>query len=128
MMKKMIVIFSMLMWTLRAEASLKVFDGKSYQPFKVQEYQQLKLSAECFKGQKPDCEAWKVAQKKASKTNLPQALGGNPAARYCLDAGGENRIAKSDDGTEYDYCRFKDGSMIEAWSLYFKFNPASVRK
>lgn len=127
-MKQMIMIFSMVMWASWAGADLKVFDGKSYQPFKVQEYQQLKLSTNCFKGQAPRCEAWKAAQKKVSRTTLPQALAGNPAARYCLDAGGENRITKSDDGTEFDYCRFKDGSMIESWGLYFKFNPASVRK
>nr|BFD68547.1 hypothetical protein HAGR004_35690 [Bdellovibrio sp. HAGR004] len=127
-MKKTIIIFPMLIGASWASADLKVFDGKSYQPVKVQEYQQLKLSKNCFKGKTPQCEAWKAAQKKASRTNLPQALGGNPAARYCLDAGGENRIVKSDDGTEFDYCRFKDGSMIESWGLYFKFSPVSVRK
>lgn len=127
-MKQMIMIFSMVMWASWAGADLKVFDGKSYQPLKVQEFQQLKLSMNCFKGKTPQCEAWKASRKRVARTNLPQALGGNPAARYCLDAGGENRIAKTDAGQEYDYCLFKDGSLVESWGLYNKFNPISVRK
>ncbi|CAE78265.1 DUF333 domain-containing protein [Bdellovibrio bacteriovorus] len=125
-------IFAMIsVWILVASAAfadLKIYDGKVYKPLKVQEYQNLKLSVDCFKGKTPTCEAWSAAQKQAPRANLPQALAGNPAARYCLDAGGENRIAKSEKGGEFDYCLFKDGSMIEAWGLYLKFNPVSERK
>lgn len=126
-MKQWISLFLALTWTSVVWADLKYFDGKSYQTLQVREFQQLKLSVNCFKTETPQCEAWAAAQKKADRKKLPQALAGNPAARYCLDAGGENIIAKSE-GSELDYCRFKDGSMIEAWGLYEKFNPISVKK
>lgn len=47
-------------------------------------------------------------------------LAGNPAARNCYAFDAVNRILFDRDRKEFDYCVFPDGSMIDAWSLFYK--------
>jgi hypothetical protein len=102
-------------------------DGK-YESVKVQEHEGFHLSEACFKTKTPKCQAWEATQKKvtASKSKIP--LEGNPAARFCLDHEGLNRILIDKSNKQYDYCLFKDGSMVDAWDLYYHFNPKKVIK
>lgn len=49
---------------------------------------------------------------------LPAKKATNPAARYCLEQGNERIIKRSESGTVYGFCRFRDGSICEEWTYY----------
>ena len=88
------------------------------------EIQKAQFSTSCLKSGKPSCEAWKVFSGKAkTETESKIPLAGDPAAKYCWDVGAKNRILKSADNKQYDYCVFNDGSMIDAWDLYYRHFP-----
>jgi putative hemolysin len=82
----------------------------------------IELTNSCFakKTKTPQCEAFKALNRKVEvkRPNVP--LAGHPAAFYCGSAGGLNRILKDSKNNEYDFCEFKDGSMINSWHLYNK--------
>ncbi|MEK2643743.1 DUF333 domain-containing protein [Bdellovibrio sp. BCCA] len=104
-------------------ASLKLemysSEKKKYETVSVIDLQEFKISKNCIKSGKPSCQAWDATSKK-SKTDLTGPALGNPAARYCLEMGANNRILMDEKKREFDYCIFADGSMIDAWSLYNK--------
>ncbi|AFX99790.1 hypothetical protein Bdt_0078 [Bdellovibrio bacteriovorus str. Tiberius] len=102
---------------------LKLFneDKKKYEVVTVIEYQGLTLSSTCQKNGKMNCDAWKAVQKKVARQETANVgVVGNPAARYCLAQNSLNRILKDQQGREYDYCVFPDGSAIDSWSLFNK--------
>lgn len=112
--------------TAQAVDVLKLYDGKEYKPLKVKEHQGLIYSESCFAKPLAKCEAYKHSLKKASeKVSAKNNLAGNPAARYCLNTGGDNRLVKSEKG-EFDYCLYSDGTLVESWGLYNKFHPPST--
>ncbi|GEM_PF-655587 len=82
----------------------------------------VEVSKGCLnkKGKQPACDAYKALSKKASPKSANVPLAGHPAAFYCGSAGGLNRILKDSKNNEYDFCEFKDGSMINSWHLYNK--------
>ncbi|MCO4756053.1 MAG: DUF333 domain-containing protein [Bacteriovoracaceae bacterium] len=43
---------------------------------------------------------------------------GDPASRYCKLTGGMSIILRDAKNRQYDFCKFKDGSMIDSWGLY----------
>ncbi|MFM6928486.1 MAG: DUF333 domain-containing protein, partial [Bdellovibrio sp.] len=99
-----------------AELTLRLYDGKRYEQVKTLEIQKTQFSANCLKNGKPSCDAWTVFSgkpKPESQNKTP--LAGDPAAKYCWDVGSKNRILKSADNKQYDYCVFNDGSMVDAW-------------
>jgi len=107
-----------------ADFTLKYFNNEKYEQIKMTEIQKAQFSASCLKNGKPSCEAWKVFSGKPkveTKSKVP--LAGDPAAKYCWDVGSKNRILKSSDNKQYDYCVFADGSMVDAWDLYYKHFP-----
>ena len=93
---------------------------KSYDKVVVQEYQGLKISKNCFKKNKPSCMAWSAVKKPVRKNSSPTELLGHPAAIYCGNQKALDRIYKSADQSETDYCVFADGSSIDSWDLYYK--------
>ena len=110
-------------------ADLKMQSAGKYVPVKIQEYNGLKLTRDCFKSKIPKCDAFVATTKKTliSKSKIP--LAGHPAARLCLDRDGLNRIVKDKDNKQYDYCLFKDGSMIDAWNLYYlTYSKTTIEK
>ncbi|MFS4460662.1 DUF333 domain-containing protein [Bdellovibrio sp. HCB2-146] len=112
-----------------ATDGLKIYDGKVYKSFVTKEYQGMRFTEGCLEKNPPTCDAYKATLTPAiEKKKFPTPLVGHPAAQYCLDAGGENRIAKGRQNEQYDYCLFKDGSMIDSWDLYFKFHKADEKK
>jgi hypothetical protein len=97
---------------------MKVFEGDKYIDVEIQEYEKFRITKDCFKGKAPKCDAFAATRKKAFQ-RLPQSeLSGHPAVRNCHEKGGISRILITKDNKQYDYCRFDDGSMIDAWDLY----------
>lgn len=123
-MKLIFLVISLLSLQAFAQTSLKFFENEKYKDIKITEYQKIHLNSECFKGGKPQCQAWLTFTGKAKDlTKAKTPLAGNPAAHYCWDVGAKNRILKAADGKQYDYCVFEDNSMIDAWDLYYKHFP-----
>lgn len=121
---KIILLSSLLSISAFAQTSLKLFENEKYKDIKISEFQKAHLGSDCLKSGKPNCQAWTVYSGKAkstTKANTP--LAGDPAARYCWDVGAKNRILKSPENKEYDYCVFDDNSMVDAWDLYYKHFP-----
>jgi len=107
-----------------AQTSLRIYENDVYKNVKISEFQGAHLNSECIKGGKPQCKAWSCFLEKPkprSKSNFP--LAGDPAAQYCWDVEAKNRILKSVDNKQYDYCVFSDNSMIDSWDLYYKHFP-----
>jgi uncharacterized protein len=90
---------------------------------KIQEYNGLKLSQDCFKENIPRCEAFTAATKSTKLSSSASGIAGHPAARLCRERGGVNRIIGDPRNKQYDYCQFKDGSMADTWSLYYFTYP-----
>lgn len=110
------------------DTSLRYYNNGKYEQIKMTEIQKAHISSSCIKNGKPSCEAWKVLSgkpKPESESKIP--LAGDPAAKYCWDVGAKNRILKSSDNKQYDYCVFADGSMIDAWDLYYKHFPRTSK-
>ena len=119
--------FLIMMSVVNAQTTdLKMYKDGKYIPVKTQEYKGLKLTQDCFKSKTPNCDAFSATTKKTliSKSKIP--LAGHPAARLCLDRDGLNRIVKDKDNKQYDYCLFKDGSMVDAWKLYYMAYPQTI--
>lgn len=100
----------------------------NYQVFTTTTYQKLELSKSCFKTAKPKCMAYSVSLEKAHPVKLKNSDANNFAAHNCANVGGKNLIALDHERNEYNFCRFSDGSMVTAWSMYYKTNPAPVVK
>ena len=44
----------------------------------------------------------------------------NPASVYCVEQGGESLTKQNKDGSEYGFCKFKDGKEVDEWEFYRK--------
>lgn len=73
-----------------------------------------------------DCLAWKTYQS-PKMVNLQEELKkglkkkneyGHPASKFCSLQEGKNLILRDEKNRQYDFCQFKDGSMVESWGLY----------
>ncbi len=66
-----------------------------------------------------ECEEWAFFRGECSPgsgkidANMP-----NPAAKYCVDQGGQEEIRKDDQGNEYGVCKFSDGSECDEWAFF----------
>lgn len=82
----------------------------------------VQISDSCVKKKEkqPSCQAYRALLKRVSSKKPDVPLAGHPAAFYCGSAGGLNRIVKDSKNNEFDFCEFKDGSMINSWHLYNK--------
>ena len=105
-----------------------VFVEKSYQVFKTKTVSDLEYDLACFsKGTTPTCEAANAA----AITTPPKYKRENlfhPAALFCEARGGRNLIAIDSKHDEYNFCRFKDNSMVNSWAMYLKHNPKKIIK
>lgn len=102
-----------------------VFITDAYVIFKTQKFENLELDTKCFKSKKPQCEAYAMAKIKPKDI---QSLGGatNLAAINCENMNGRNMIAVDMQHNEFNFCRYKDGSMVNSWSMYKYHNPVPV--
>lgn len=60
---------------------------------------------------------------KAKPTNALEFAGGNPAAVNCSNHNATSVVLRDQKGNQNSFCKFDDGSMIDAWDLYYQFNP-----
>lgn len=99
-------------------------DGKT-RKIETQKFNSTNLSADCFQknAATPDCDAFRILSKKNVEEKRPDIpLAGHPAAYFCGSIGGLNRILKDEKNNDYDFCEFKDKSLIDAWDLYKYFH------
>lgn len=126
-MKPHVILSLLFISNVSAAQNLRLYDGNAYKPLALKKHQDLRVSADCFKKKPPTCEAVTVTTKKVKETPM-QTAAAHPAAHFCQDAGGENRIAKDEKNAQYDVCLFKDGSMVNSWDLYKKTHPTDTVK
>lgn len=86
----------------------------------TQSHSGIEVTKSCFpkKSKVPKCDAYNALSEKVTVQKPDMPLAGHPAAFYCGSAGGHNRILKDSENNEYDFCEFKDGTMINSWNLY----------
>jgi putative hemolysin len=105
-----------------------VFVEKAYIVFKTKEVNELELDTSCFKaGNTPNCEAATAASNKTAPKYKRENLF-HPAALFCEARGGRNLIAIDSKHDEFNFCRFKDNSMVNSWAMYNKYNPKKIIK
>ncbi|UXR65666.1 DUF333 domain-containing protein [Bdellovibrio bacteriovorus] len=105
------------------DVTLKSYDStkKVYISVPIIERDGVKISKNCLKSGKMQCEAWAAVGKKLTLTPTPGVgFVGNPAARYCHEHKAANHILRDEKQREFDYCVFADGSMIDSWTLFNK--------
>lgn len=93
--------------------------------FKTKEYENLELSTNCFKFNKPKCQAFEkslLGTKEKHTDHMISPSHNNWGAIHCPLIGGENVLVKTSQGNESDFCQFKDGSLVSSWSAYYKTN------
>ena len=105
-----------------------VFIDEAYKIFKTKTHEEFELETSCFKKDKPECDAYTFAQVKPKNITLKHQGLNNFAAIHCADITGRNLIALDADRKEYNFCFFKDGAMVNSWSVYFKHRPVQVIK
>jgi putative hemolysin len=111
-----------------AEGEFAIILDESYKTFKTKTYEKLELTTECFKNSKPSCIAYKVGLEKPQKVKITNPDANNVAVINCTNLGGKSFVALDHKNNEYNFCRFSDGSMVTAWSMYFKHNPPQTIK
>lgn len=115
--------------------SATVFGKDEFLYFRNEKYETVRIEVvaghKFINCKKKNCEALRFLNAKpVERTSNATPEAGHPAARYCWDAGAENRILKENNPAraESDFCLFKDGSMVDAWDLYLKHYPATDKK
>lgn len=124
-MKKIIVsnfIFALLA-NIAVAGNYRVFEKESYVDIKTRVFNNLELTEKCFKSVLPKCDAFDATIKKTPLSKSTTDMLGNLSSRYCHDKGGSSRILIDNDNRQFDFCLFKDKSMIDAWDLYYKHYP-----
>ncbi len=93
--------------------------------YTVKDYDGLTLTSNCFKKNKPNCQAYTSGLKKVDTQNTKPVTqyNNNMGSIHCSLIGGKGVIVKSHTGGESDFCLFKDGSMVSSWSAYYKIFP-----
>lgn len=94
-------------------------DGR-YEVFKTKKFEDLELDLKCFKDGIPKCEAYAFSQMKPTNADLEKNKINNFVAAHCHAIYGLNLIALNYKKDEFNFCRFKDGSMVSSWSVFMK--------
>lgn len=94
-------------------------DGR-YEVFKTKTFENLELDLKCFKSGTPKCEAYSFSQMKPTSSDLEKNKIVNFAAAHCHAIYGVNLVALDHKKNEFNFCRFKDGSMVNSWSVFIK--------
>ncbi len=114
--------------TMKAD-QFALYNQGHYQIFSLLEVDGLKLDESCKSKLKPTCAAYQVGINGKVNHQVNHKNGefnGSPASQFCSDLGGANLIALNSQKQEFNFCEFKDGSLVNSWSLYYKRNPKNV--
>lgn len=99
-------------WTMDTKSGAKKFT--------TVEIQGINMSETCSK----KCTALNKLKPSKLKINNPiPSLAGHPASKLCTALEGMNRVVTNDKNQQYDFCEFKDKSMVDSWGLYYKHFP-----
>lgn len=98
------------------------YDG-DYHIFTTQKIDNIAYSHHCFKSKKPDCEAIRFSELNNKIVKLTNPEMTNYAAAYCAEIYGKNMVTFDHEKKEYNFCRFKDGSLVASWALFKAKNP-----
>lgn len=96
------------------------WDG-TYLQIQFQTIDQVEISRNC--DDKKGCEALRVSKSQFPIKAPPHPALNNPGVTYCKTMGGLALIGFNNKSQEVDICRFPDGSLLKAWSAYFKHYP-----
>lgn len=102
-----------------------VFVETKYEKFTTEKYGTLEYSTGCIKTK--GCLAFLAGQDKSQPKYKTENLF-HPAAQFCEARGGKNLIAINNKKEEFNFCRFKDNSMVNSWALYHQLNPPKIIK
>ncbi len=101
-----------------------IFLEESYKIFKTKKFEKLELTESCFKkSAKPKCMAYEFSQIRPKKLEMKAPGMNNMSAIHCDEVGGRNLLALDNKNNQYNFCRFDDGSMVNSWSMHYKFFP-----
>lgn len=89
-------------------------EGKD-KSLKIVKLEGVNFSKDC---EKKKCQAYKTYKSPKKVELKPSALAGNPASKFCGAQGGTGIILRDDKNRQYDFCRFEDESLVDAWGLY----------
>ncbi len=93
--------------------------------FFVRDYKGLELSENCFKKEKPNCDAY-TKSLKGTKESYSKSMAtpehNNYGAIHCKLIGGQDLLVKTKNGNDSDFCLFKDGSFVSSWASYYLTN------
>ena len=104
-----------------------IFLDESYKIFKTKKFEKLELTEACFaKSARPKCMAYEFAQIRPKKLEMKAPGLNNMSAIHCDEVGGRNLLALDNKNNQYNFCRFDDGSMVNSWSMHYKFFPAKT--
>jgi hypothetical protein len=117
------ILCLILSYSFAYPSSLKVSEGEKYVNVKIKEHKNIHYNDICFKGPTIKCEAFEATKIKIELSESKTGFVGHPAARYCHDRKAMVRILIAEDKKQYDFCLFKDGSMVDAWELFYKHFP-----
>lgn len=91
----------------------KIYKKGVFEPIKIFEINKKLINEKCFQNQK-SCIALNL--KKSQLKIDPNKLLGHPAAKKCKSLNGKYKILHFNH-QRTGFCRFKDGTMINAWSI-----------
>jgi putative hemolysin len=103
--------------------SLMTYEDNKQVSITIKVHDGIHYSGDCLKTTKIKCDAFEATKSKVTASSPKSGTVGHPAARYCHDKGGANRILTSKENKQYDYCIFKDGSLVDSWELFYKHYP-----
>lgn len=109
-----------------SEGEFAVFSGTKYKIFKVFEAEGLSLSGDCkVSSGKMKCQAFAASTKSIADVHFSDARI-TPASQLCSQLSGKNFIAFNSKKEEHNYCEFADGSLVNSWSLFYKYFPKNT--
>ncbi len=104
------------------------YNGSQYKIFKIIETEGLKLSSDCkVNTGKMKCQAYTASTRSMPDVQFSDARI-TPASQLCSQLNGKNFIAFGSKKEELNYCQFADGSLVNSWSLFYKFFPKNTIK
>ncbi|XGC80998.1 DUF333 domain-containing protein [Bdellovibrio bacteriovorus] len=105
---------------------IAVFLDEKYTVVKTKTLNGIVVDEKC--ASQKNCEAKNALNTKKEFPSAPHPAMQNPAAHYCTSYGAKNLVAVSPTGGEVNFCRFKDGSYINSWNLFYKHFPKTTVK
>ena len=104
------MILSLSSWSYE-EITMKIYESKGFEDINI-----IKLSKSVYMNKK--CYNSKKCRNLKSENSPPRELAAHPASIACKSfQESEYKILKLKSGNQMGFCRFKDGTMKNAWSL-----------